>query len=458
MFGALQSLRLNAEQNENYRKFFLDADINRAKLTMLFFVIPVIGFAFNDYCFYGWSTEFFTLISVRSVLLLILAVFFIAVGRVKTYRSYDVLVFSAIFAIMVGGGIINLFRPQDFIFQAIITIVSLFIIYLVIPFRFLYQGILATIATVGEAAIILMVVQPSESVVLYTMLFNLFISHLIAAFSSWQLHSYRLRTYQEFVKRKEAQDKLEEHTKDLEKLVAERTEKLKNAERFAAIGETAGMVGHDLRNPLTGIANAAYYLKKKYFKKIDKTGKEMLTIIETNIEYSNKIINDLLDYSKNVNLDALTRTTPKAITSEALAMITLPPNIQVTNQTQATPEINVDFVKVKRVLINIIKNSIDAMPEGGSLTLQSEQKDNITKIILADTGPGISEENQKNLFKPLFTTKAKGMGFGLAICQRIIEAHKGKIVVESTPSKGTKVVIELPSDIQNGSRRFENKP
>jgi len=448
MFGTLQSSLLAAEKNEYYRKFFLDSDINRAKVTMLFFVVPLIGFSFNDYCFFGWSTEFFTLISLRSLLLLVLAAFFIAVGKVKNHRSYDALVFYAISAIMVGAGIIDLFRPQDFIFQAIITIVSIFIVYLVIPFRFLYQGVLATIATVGQAAIIFFVVQPSESVVLYTMLFNLFISHIIAAFSSWQLHSYRWTTYQEFLKRKEAQDKLEERSKDLENLVAERTERLKNAERFAAIGETAGMVGHDLRNPLTGIANATYYLKKKYFKKIDKTGKEMLNIIETNIEYSNKIVNDLLDYSKNVILDTLTITTPKAIINEALAMITPPPNIQVINQTQPTPELNVDFVKVKRVLINIIKNSIDAMPEGGSLTIQSEQADKMVKIILADTGPGISIENQKNLFKPLFTTKAKGMGFGLAICQRIIEAHKGKIVIESAPSKGTKVIIELPSFTQ----------
>ena len=101
-------------------------------------------------------------------------------------------------------------------------------------------------------------------------------------------------------------------------------------------------------------------------------------------------------------------------------------------------------MKVKRVFINLIKNAIDAMPEGGTLKITSESAVNVVRISFSDTGSGISEEDQKKLFQPLFTTKAKGMGFGLAICQRIMEAHKGKILVESSIGKGTTFIIEIP--------------
>jgi signal transduction histidine kinase len=85
------------------------------------------------------------------------------------------------------------------------------------------------------------------------------------------------------------------------------------------------------------------------------------------------------------------------------------------------------------------------MPDGGKLEIRTEAFDGGARIIFADTGLGVSEENQKNLFQPLFTTKAKGMGFGLAICQRIVEAHNGKINIKSTPNKGTTVTVDLPT-------------
>jgi signal transduction histidine kinase len=443
IFGLHKS---GGEQEDGYRKFYIEADITRARLAMILFAIPVASFIFNDYQFFKWSTEFFSLAALRFVLLLIIASALIYISRVKSYRSYDIILFSAFFTLMIGGGVINLLRPQNFVLQAIITIISVFVVYLVIPFRLLYQSLLSSAATIGEALIILLVVKPSEPSVLFTLLFSLFLTNLIAALSSWQLHSHRRRTYGAFLERKEMQEKLEHYSKHLEEIVEERSEKLKNAERFAAIGATASMVGHDLRNPLTGISNAAYYLKKKYSQQIDQSGREMLNIIEKNVEYSNKIIGDLLDYSGNINLDSLTKANPKLIVGEALAMISFPSNIEVNDFTENTPEISVDLVKVKRVLINIIKNAIDAMPEGGKLKITSKSLGAMVRISFTDTGIGISEEDQKKLFQPLFTTKAKGMGFGLAICQRIIEAHKGRILVESSKGKGAAFMVEMPAN------------
>ncbi len=100
-----------------------------------------------------------------------------------------------------------------------------------------------------------------------------------------------------------------------------------------------------------------------------------------------------------------------------------------------------------RVFDNLIKNAIDAMPQGGNLRIQSVISGESVRVSFADTGIGIKKDELNKLFTPLFTTKAKGMGFGLSICQRIIEAHNGKISVDSTPNIGTTFTIEIPKNI-----------
>ena len=214
-------------------------------------------------------------------------------------------------------------------------------------------------------------------------------------------------------------------------------------ERNKAIRELAAMVGHDLRNPLTGISSAAQYLKKKYGSLMDEKGQEMLEVIEKDVQYSNKIINDLLEYSTAIRLD-LRETTPKLLVTEALSHIAFPRNVQLIDSTQSSPRINVDVDKMKRVFINLIKNAVDAMPKGGKLTITSENVNGNVKFVFADTGMGISDEHLRRIFEPLFTTKARGMGLGLSICKRIVEAHGGTIAVESALNKGTTFTIILP--------------
>jgi PAS domain S-box-containing protein len=220
-------------------------------------------------------------------------------------------------------------------------------------------------------------------------------------------------------------------------------QQLFKSERLAAIGELAGMVGHDLRNPLTGIAGAAYYLKTKYGSKLDKTAREMLNIIGNDIEYSNKIINDLLEYSREVKLTQA-ETTPKAIIREALALARVPKNVWLIDLTRNEPRIKVDFDKMKRAFVNIIKNAVDAMPKGGTLTIKSKKAGRNVEFIFTDTGLGMPKEVAEKIFTPLFTTKAKGMGFGLPICRRHVDAHGGHITVQSELGKGTSFTVAIP--------------
>jgi len=233
--------------------------------------------------------------------------------------------------------------------------------------------------------------------------------------------------------------KVEERTRDL----LETQNKLLKAERLAAIGELAGMVGHDLRNPLQAIAGAAFFLKKRGQSKMSEKEKDMLATIEKSIENSNDIINDLLEYSREMNLDRR-ETDPKSLVDEALAEIEVPDRITVVNKTKFEPRIEVDKYKIERVFLNLIKNAFDAMPNGGVLTIKSEKTEKQVSFDFMDTGTGISEENLQKLWTPLFTTKARGMGLGLPICKRITEAHGGKIGVESQFGKGTIFTVNIP--------------
>ncbi len=251
---------------------------------------------------------------------------------------------------------------------------------------------------------------------------------------------------------KDARQQLEAHAEQLEQKVEERTRELKlsqeqllKAQRLAVIGELAGMVGHDLRNPLTSIAGSAYYLKKRLSPNADGKVEEMIELIEKNIAYSNKIINDLLDYSREIKLD-LTDSNPKSIIKNILSFVEFPQNVRLIDLTKNKPKIKIDVEKIQRAFINLIKNAIEAMPEGGILTIESRKVRDYLVFSFSDSGVGVSEETLKKLGVPLFTTKAKGMGFGLPICKRIIEAHGGFISAKSTLGKGTTFTVTLPID------------
>ena len=242
-------------------------------------------------------------------------------------------------------------------------------------------------------------------------------------------------------------------------LLKETQQKLLKSERLAAIGELAGMVGHDLRNPLQAMQNAAYFLKTGFDgnSKDEATGvdniKRMIDVIEKNLEYSNKIVNDLLDYSREIRLE-LTQVTPKTIIQETLSTMKIPEAVKVKNLVQDTPRIELDPVKIRRVFFNLVKNAIDSIPERGELIMSSNGYDHHVDFVFTDTGAGMSQEIMKHLWTPLFTTKARGMGFGLPICKRYVEAHGGKILVTSKVGEGTTFTVRLP--IEQRANQREN--
>lgn len=226
----------------------------------------------------------------------------------------------------------------------------------------------------------------------------------------------------------------------------------KEAEKFSAIGQTATMVGHDLRNPLQVIINIIFLIRENlkalpeaFVKELSKTNlQEKLKIVEEQINYMNKIVSDLQDFARPLKPETA-ETKINSLIKETVATITLPANIKLTfNLSENLPVIFIDPALTKRVFTNLATNAIQAMTKGGELKISTNTRDESMYILFEDTGTGISEENLKNIFKPLFTTKSKGTGMGLLVSKRIIEAQGGKISVESLPQKGTTITIKLP--------------
>lgn len=263
---------------------------------------------------------------------------------------------------------------------------------------------------------------------------------------------YLVAVIENIDEQKRLSEKIEEYSQGLEITVADRTQELTEAqsrllkaERLAAIGELAGMVSHDLRNPLSGIKNASYYLRKKHSSLIGESGNEMLNVIDRSVEQANNIIADLLDYSREIHLE-LEEYSLKSLIDYALLSLKVPPSVKIVDHIQNSPVIRVDAGKMERVFINLIKNAIEAMPNGGTLEIASAQIISDLQITFADTGIGIPEEVLTKLFTPLFTTKSQGVGLGLAICKRIVEAHGGKMSVRSALNKGATFAINIPLD------------
>ena len=154
------------------------------------------------------------------------------------------------------------------------------------------------------------------------------------------------------------------------------------------------------------------------------------------------LLRTLLDYSREMKLNFV-ETTPKALLKEALSTLRIPRKIVIADETADDP-ITVDKERMKRVFVNIIKNAIAAVPKGGKLTISSRKTDSAVEISFTDTGVGMSKEVSEKLWTPFFTTKAKGLGLGLPICKRIVEAHDGKITVKSVLNKSTTFTVTVP--------------
>lgn len=260
---------------------------------------------------------------------------------------------------------------------------------------------------------------------------------------------YFAAVFEDITELKKAQKKLEEYSKNLEKLVEERTKQLKDSERLATIGTIAGMVGHDIRNPLQAIISDLYLARQEMAVAPNDESKqameESLTEIEKNIDYINKIVADLQDYARPIQPVAQ-QIDLESLCNDVVFKNGVPERIGVSCRIDKDAKmLLVDPALLKRILSNLVNNAVQAMPEGGKLAVSAFKQEGDTIVTVEDTGVGIPQEIRSKLFTPLFTTKSKGQGFGLAVVKRITEALGGWIAFESETGKGTKFIVRFPS-------------
>ena len=255
------------------------------------------------------------------------------------------------------------------------------------------------------------------------------------------------------------EDQLREFNEQLTRLVEQRTkqlqisqEKLVKAERLAAIGELAAQVGHDLRNPLTSINTAIYLLDSMLSENASEEVKLAIKTMKKSIDHANRIIEELLEYSRGTIAETRVERM-KGLVQSAIERLRIPKNIEIENNIPDDVIADVDASRMQRVFENLVKNSIDAMPKGGKVILEGGSDENKVWVTVKDNGIGIKKSELANMFKPLFTTKPQGMGLGLPICKRIVEAHGGNISIQSTWGVGTTVRVELPAVKQSKAKK-----
>jgi signal transduction histidine kinase len=226
-------------------------------------------------------------------------------------------------------------------------------------------------------------------------------------------------------------------------------ERLREAEHLSAVGQLARGIAHEIRNPLNFISLCIDHIKTKYRPQdvAQAAGFERLVgSMKEEIHRLDKLVRDFLDYGKPLKLDLQPVETQELLADvvEIVKAKAESDRIQILENYYALPRLKIDVELMKSCLFNIVTNAFQAMPDGGTLTLTTEQQDNGFSLRVNDTGVGVSEENLARIFEPFFTTKSQGLGLGLAMTKRVIEEHGGKIEFSSTEGRGSEVTIRLP--------------
>ena len=316
------------------------------------------------------------------------------------------------------------------------------------------------------------------------------------------------RLVAEVAERKQAQAELARHEHHLEELVEERTRELRQAqeelvrkERLAALGQAAGGIAHEMRNPLAAIRNATYYLKTVHGPTLPEKAVRNLATIEEQVERSSRIITTLLDFARGRPAQR-EECRVEDILQEAVRQAALPAGVEIVNVVPGDlPRVMVDPGQMVQVFLNLMTNASQAMEGRGKVSIDCrlqitdcrlqntncrmqnergeatpeahpasgailqaerscERSDSaFVTVRIRDAGPGIAPEALAKMFEPLFTTKTRGVGLGLAICKSFVERNGGVISAESEPGKGATFVVALPtvrsqqdSDQGSGSR------
>ena len=227
----------------------------------------------------------------------------------------------------------------------------------------------------------------------------------------------------------------------LEKLVEQKSDELSRSAKMATIGELTSRLAHDLRNPLSVIKTTHGIMKEKPHIKVDERLQYNARIDRAILRIVH-LVDDVLDFVRVSEL-TLQQTSLQAIIDSAIDTVDIPSEVSIIKP-KSDVTLACDYRKIEAVIANMMTNSIQAMESDGRIEMRIIDEDENVRLIVEDSGPGISESIKSQIFEPLFTTKAYGTGLGLSICKSIIDKHGGSISVKSNPTTFT---IRLPKNL-----------
>lgn len=249
-------------------------------------------------------------------------------------------------------------------------------------------------------------------------------------------------------KMKRFNEVLETRIEEATREIREKQEELIKAERLATIGELATGIAHEIRNPLSGMAIALELMKDET---TNPEHKQTISDILKELARLERIIGELLQLGHPKSLN-LIECDPNEIVETALNLISLKAKekgISIEKRLECKERFQVDPEQIEQVLLNLLINGIEAIDGSspGRITIETGSSDGEVQIRISDTGCGFSQENKERIFQPFFSTKEHGTGLGLAISRRIVETHKGRILISSEEGKGATFTVVIPTNL-----------
>ncbi|MBP2664212.1 MAG: kinE 7 [Firmicutes bacterium] len=228
--------------------------------------------------------------------------------------------------------------------------------------------------------------------------------------------------------------------------ISDQTDRMARLDRLNTIGEMAASIGHEVRNPLTTVRGFLQYIGNK--QTFEDYKSHFLLMLEE-LDRANAIITDFLSLAKNKamnfkenHLNMIIQEVVPLLEADALRY-----NCQLELDLQDIPLLSLDENSLRQLILNIVRNGIEAMPQGGKLKISTYSSDSTVLLTFRDEGIGVPTELIDKLGTPFFTTKENGVGLGLAVCYRIVERHNATMIIENLPEGGAKFTITFKQGV-----------
>jgi len=238
-------------------------------------------------------------------------------------------------------------------------------------------------------------------------------------------------------------ERLEQANSELSAAQAE----VRRSERLAALGQLSAGLAHEIRNPL-GVISASAELIAKNVGDENEVAREVAGFIGSEVNRTNALVTRFLDFARpsqpHREVRDLNDVVQRAVQALRDGMKPDDPTVEVQADLQPIPKFSFDPTLIESSVFNLLSNGREAMAEGGVLRVETKQVGEYAQITVSDSGEGVSAEQREDIFNPFFTTKAQGVGLGLAMVSKFIDSHNGTITVDSGPNEGATFRVTLP--------------